>query len=148
MAGPLHAAVHGISREQIEHEILNSRDLSKKGRRRVGWRTPCGLRARRSLSPLNKEPSIWRTRHERAKNERLHYLRTNSSTGRALGAMSPRGRFREFSLMVWTAPANGLCPRWYVKSITTKRGASPMKITSENTCALTVNTKSKTSCGR
>jgi hypothetical protein len=31
MAWALHAAARGISREQIEHEILNSRDLSKKG---------------------------------------------------------------------------------------------------------------------
>jgi RepB DNA-primase from phage plasmid len=31
MAWALHAAAHGLSREQIEHEILNSRDLSKKG---------------------------------------------------------------------------------------------------------------------
>ena len=31
MAWALHAAARGLSREQIEHEILNSRDLSKKG---------------------------------------------------------------------------------------------------------------------
>jgi hypothetical protein len=31
MAWALHAAARGISRELIEHEILNSRDLSKKG---------------------------------------------------------------------------------------------------------------------
>jgi hypothetical protein len=31
MAWALHAAARGISREQIEHEILNGRDLSKKG---------------------------------------------------------------------------------------------------------------------
>src|SRR5262249_27611496 len=31
MAWALHAAARGVSREQIEHEILNSRDLSKKG---------------------------------------------------------------------------------------------------------------------
>jgi hypothetical protein len=31
MAWALHAAAHGLAREQIEHEILNSRDLSKKG---------------------------------------------------------------------------------------------------------------------
>jgi hypothetical protein len=31
MAWALHAAACGLSREQIEHEILNSRDLSKKG---------------------------------------------------------------------------------------------------------------------
>jgi len=31
MAWAVHAAARGLSREQIEHEILNSRDLSKKG---------------------------------------------------------------------------------------------------------------------
>jgi hypothetical protein len=31
MAWAVHAAARGVSREQIEHEILNSRDLSKKG---------------------------------------------------------------------------------------------------------------------
>jgi hypothetical protein len=31
MAWAVHAAANGLSREQIEHEILNSRDLSKKG---------------------------------------------------------------------------------------------------------------------
>ena len=31
MAWVLHAAARGLSREQIEHEILNSRDLSKEG---------------------------------------------------------------------------------------------------------------------
>ena len=31
MAWALHTAARGISREQIEHEILNSRDLSRKG---------------------------------------------------------------------------------------------------------------------
>jgi hypothetical protein len=31
MAWALHAAARGLSREQIEHEILNGRDLSKKG---------------------------------------------------------------------------------------------------------------------
>jgi hypothetical protein len=31
MAWALHAAACGLSQEQIEHEILNSRDLSKKG---------------------------------------------------------------------------------------------------------------------
>ena len=31
MAWALHAAARGLSREEIEHEILNSRDLSKKG---------------------------------------------------------------------------------------------------------------------
>ena len=31
MAWALHAAARGLSQEQIEHEILNSRDLSKKG---------------------------------------------------------------------------------------------------------------------
>ena len=31
MAWALHAASHGLSREQIEQEILNGRDLSKKG---------------------------------------------------------------------------------------------------------------------
>jgi hypothetical protein len=31
MAWALHAAAHRLSREQIEHEILNGRDLSKKG---------------------------------------------------------------------------------------------------------------------
>ena len=33
--------------------ILNSRDLSKKGPPLVGWRTSCGLRARRSLCSRN-----------------------------------------------------------------------------------------------
>jgi hypothetical protein len=31
MAWALHAVARGLCREQIEHEILNSRDLSKKG---------------------------------------------------------------------------------------------------------------------
>jgi len=31
MAWSLHEAARGLSREQIEHEILNSRDPSKKG---------------------------------------------------------------------------------------------------------------------
>ena len=31
MAWALHAAAGGLCREKIEHEILNSRDLSKKG---------------------------------------------------------------------------------------------------------------------
>jgi len=31
MAWAVHAAARGISRKQIEHEILNSRDLSRKG---------------------------------------------------------------------------------------------------------------------
>ena len=31
MAWAVHAAARGLSREQIEHEILNGRDLSKKG---------------------------------------------------------------------------------------------------------------------
>ena len=31
MAWALHAAARGLPQEQIEHEILNSRDLSKKG---------------------------------------------------------------------------------------------------------------------
>ena len=31
MAWALHAAARSLSRKQIEHEILNSRDLSKKG---------------------------------------------------------------------------------------------------------------------
>jgi hypothetical protein len=31
MPWALHAAARGLSQEQIEHEILNSRDLSKKG---------------------------------------------------------------------------------------------------------------------
>jgi hypothetical protein len=31
MAWALHAAARGLCLEQIEHEILNSRDLSKKG---------------------------------------------------------------------------------------------------------------------
>jgi hypothetical protein len=39
---------------KIEHEILNCRDLSRRVRRGVGWHTSCGLRARRSLYPLNK----------------------------------------------------------------------------------------------
>jgi len=54
MAWALHTAARGISREQIEQEILNSRDLSKKVRRCAGRRTPCGPPARRSLSPPNK----------------------------------------------------------------------------------------------
>jgi hypothetical protein len=33
MAWALHAAARGLSREQIEHEILNGCDLSKKGPR-------------------------------------------------------------------------------------------------------------------
>jgi len=31
MAWALYAVARGLSQEQIEHEILNSRDLSKKG---------------------------------------------------------------------------------------------------------------------
>ena len=31
IAWAVHAAARGLSREQIEHEILNGRDLSKKG---------------------------------------------------------------------------------------------------------------------
>jgi len=31
MAWAVHAAARGLSQEQIEHEILNGRDLSKKG---------------------------------------------------------------------------------------------------------------------
>jgi DNA primase RepB-like protein len=54
MAWALHAAAHGLSREQIEHEILNSRDLSKKGPCCAGWHTPSGPRARPSLCPRNK----------------------------------------------------------------------------------------------
>jgi RepB DNA-primase from phage plasmid len=41
LAWALHAASHGLSGEQIEHEILNGRDLSKKGSaaRRWAYRT-------------------------------------------------------------------------------------------------------------
>jgi hypothetical protein len=34
--GRIHAAAYGLSREQIEDEILNGRDLSKKVQRHVG----------------------------------------------------------------------------------------------------------------
>jgi hypothetical protein len=37
MAWAVHAAARGLSREQIEHEILNGRDLSKKGPPRRRW---------------------------------------------------------------------------------------------------------------
>ena len=42
MAWAVHAAANGLSREQIEHQILNSCDLSKEVRRWVGSRTQRG----------------------------------------------------------------------------------------------------------
>jgi hypothetical protein len=70
----------------------------KRVRRCAGWRTPRGLRARRSLCPLNnRKPSLWRTRNERrAKNGRLHYLWTKSSTYRKLDEVPSLGRFASF----------------------------------------------------
>jgi hypothetical protein len=47
MAWAVHAAAHGLSREQIEHQILNSRDLSKKGPllRRLAYATRTASKA-------------------------------------------------------------------------------------------------------
>ena len=53
--------------------------------------------------PAIRVPSLWGTSHEgRAKDERMHYVRSKSSTDRKLGAMSRLGRVREFSLeLLW-----------------------------------------------
>jgi len=63
MAWAVHAAAHGLSREQIEHEILNGRDLSKKGPplRRLAYAVRTARKAI-DLSTQEKEPSLWRTR--------------------------------------------------------------------------------------
>jgi hypothetical protein len=82
MAWALHAASHGLSSQQIEHEILNSRDPSKEGPppRRFGVRHADREQGDRSMCAI-KEPSLWRTRHESgAENGRLYYLRTKTSS--------------------------------------------------------------------
>jgi hypothetical protein len=102
MAWALQAVRHGLSQEQIEHEILNSRDLSKKGPplRRLAYAERTARKAG-ALSAQEKEGSLWRTRHERSgKNGRLHYLRRKSSTNRKLDEVPLVGRFRNFSLDV------------------------------------------------
>jgi hypothetical protein len=54
MAWAVHAAIRGLSREQIEHEILNSRDLSKKGSAiaSVGLRYADGEQGDRSVHAI------------------------------------------------------------------------------------------------
>jgi hypothetical protein len=55
MAWALRAAARGISREQIEHEILNSPDLSKKGPQRpVRLRGADRCQGDRSLRAIEK----------------------------------------------------------------------------------------------
>ena len=63
MAWAVHAAARGLSREQIEYEILNNRDLSKKGPplRRLAYAVRTARKAI-DLSTQEKEPSLWRTR--------------------------------------------------------------------------------------
>jgi len=63
---PERSSVLGHSQEQIEHEILNSRDLSKKGSAdaSVGIRHADREQGDRSLRSM-REASLWRTRCER-----------------------------------------------------------------------------------
>ena len=76
------------------------RSLKKKDRQCAGWRTRCGLHVKRSLCPRSsKSLRYGELAHEsRARNERLHYLRTKSSTDRKLDEVPLVGRLRKFPL--------------------------------------------------
>ena len=56
MAWALHAAARGLCLEQIEHEILNSRDLSKKGPpvRRLAYAMPTAEQGDRSVHAIKR----------------------------------------------------------------------------------------------
>ena len=111
--------------EQIEHEILNSRDLSKKGSAAasVGLRRADREEGDRSVRAI-KKPSLWRTRDEsRAKTDACiirgrkvqpteNWLRCHLSGGfasfhwRCFGEYLRADSERQVESVVWKASSN------------------------------------------